>query len=91
MDEQIKQIAMRLHGLRDALDLTVEQVAEKIGVTPEQYAAMESGEKDLSVSTLQKISTEFGVEQVFLWKEQRLTSMSHWPRASRTELPIRLS
>ena len=50
MDEQIKQIAMRLHGLRDALDLTVEQVAEKIGVTPEQYAAMESGEKDLSVS-----------------------------------------
>ena len=61
MDEQIKQIAMRLHGLRDALDLTVEQVAEKIGVTPEQYAAMESGEKDLSVSTLQKISTEFGV------------------------------
>ena len=60
MDEQIKQIAMRLHGLRDALDLTVEQVAEKIGVTPEQYAAMESGEKDLSVSTLQKISTEFG-------------------------------
>ena len=61
MDEQIKQIAMRLHGLRDALDLTVEQVAEKIGVTPEQYAAMESGDTDLSVSTLQKISTEFGV------------------------------
>ena len=61
MDEQIKQIAMRLQGLRDALDLTVEQVAEKIGVTREQYAAMESGETDLSVSTLQKISTEFGV------------------------------
>ena len=61
MDEQIKQIAMRLQGLRDALDLTVEQVAEKIGVTPEQYVAMESGETDLSVSTLQKISAEFGV------------------------------
>ena len=61
MDEQIKQIAMRLQGLRDALDLTVDQVAEKIGVTPEQYKAMESGETDLSVSTLQKISTEFGV------------------------------
>ena len=118
MDEQIKQIAMRLHGLRDALDLTVEQVAEKIGVTPEQYAAMESGEKDLSVSTLQKISTEFGVsldelmfllmnlclaknlicahislhavEQVFQWKEQRLTSTNHWPQVSRTELQIRL-
>ena len=61
MDEQIKQIAMRLQGLRDALDLTVEQVAEKIGVTPEQYVAMESGDTDLSVSTLQKISAEFGV------------------------------
>ena len=30
MDEQIKQIAMRLQGLRDALDLTVEQEQNKL-------------------------------------------------------------
>ena len=37
MDEQIKQIAMRLQGLRDALDLTVEQVAEAAGYCNAYY------------------------------------------------------
>ena len=53
MDEQIKQIVMRLQGLRDALDLTVEQVAEQLGVTPDLYLALVSGDTDLSVSSLQ--------------------------------------
>lgn len=61
MDEQIKQIAMRLRGLRDALELSVEEVADRIGISVDGYKAMESGESDLSVSMLQKISSQFGV------------------------------
>lgn len=61
MDEQIKQIALRLQGLRDALELTPAQVAEQIGISTEQYQTMERGESDLSVSTLQKIAVQFGV------------------------------
>lgn len=61
MDEQIKQIAMRLRGLRDALELSVEDVAGQVGIPVEKYKAMESGESDLSVSTLQKISNQFKV------------------------------
>lgn len=50
MDEQIKQIAERLKGLRDALDLSVEEVAADCNFTVEEYQAIESGECDFSVS-----------------------------------------
>ena len=52
MDEQIKQIAERIRGLRDALDLSVEEMAAQCGLGIEQYQLMESGEGDISVSTV---------------------------------------
>ena len=46
MDEQIKQIAIRLKGLRDVLDLTTQDVAQACGISEEKYIALESGEQD---------------------------------------------
>ena len=40
MNEQIKQIAERLRGLRDVLDLTPEEVAENCQLTVEAYLEM---------------------------------------------------
>ena len=37
MNEQIKQIAERLAGLRDALEITPEEMAKVCNLTPEQY------------------------------------------------------
>ena len=76
MEEQIKQIAMRLQGLRDALDLTPEEVASEVGVPVEQYRAMESGEIDLSVSTLQKIAIHFNVslDELMFGEEPRMNT-----------------
>ena len=76
MEEQIKQIAMRLQGLRDALDLTPEEVAGEVGVPVEQYKAMESGETDLSVSTLQKIALRFNVslDELMFGEEPRMNA-----------------
>ena len=54
MNEQIKQIAERLRGLRDVLDLTPEEVAESCQMPLEAYLEMESGNKDISVSALQQ-------------------------------------
>ena len=34
MDEQIKQIAERLRGLRDAMELTTEELASDCGIDP---------------------------------------------------------
>lgn len=62
MNEQIRQIAERLAGLRDALDITPEEIAKVCNLTPEQYLLLESGTVDISVSTLHKISQTYGLE-----------------------------
>ncbi|MDE6181129.1 MAG: helix-turn-helix domain-containing protein, partial [Phocaeicola sp.] len=61
MSDQIKQIAERLQGLRDVLELTPEEVAESCQLTVEEYLGMESGAKDISVSALQQIARKYGI------------------------------
>lgn len=62
MNEQIKQIAERLAGLRDALEITPEEMAKACHLTTEEYLALESGTADISVSVLHQISQAYGVE-----------------------------
>lgn len=62
MNEQIKQIAERLAGLRDALEIAPEEIAKVCNLTAEQYLLLESGTMDISVSLLHQISQAYGVE-----------------------------
>ncbi len=62
MNEQIRQIAERLAGLRDALEITPEEMAKVCKLTPEEYLKIESGTTDISVSILHQISQTYGVE-----------------------------
>lgn len=62
MNEQIRQIAERLAGLRDALEITPEEIAGVCNLTTEQYLELESGTVDISVSVLHQISQAYGVE-----------------------------
>lgn len=62
MNEQIKQIAERLTGLRDALEISPEEIAGVCNLTPEAYLELESGHVDISVSILHRISQAYGVE-----------------------------
>ena len=71
MSDQIKQIAERLQGLRDVLELTPDEVAKSCQLSVEEYLGMESGEKDISVSALQKIVS---VERTKAYKYQSLAS-----------------
>ena len=61
MDEQIKQIAERLYGLREVLELTAENLAKECDIPVEDYRLAESGEYDISVSMLQKIARTYGI------------------------------
>ena len=76
MDEQIKQIAERLRGLRDALDLSVEEVASDCKLTVDEYRALESGESDLSVSLLQRIAHKYGItlDELMFGEEPKMKS-----------------
>ena len=58
MDEQIKQIAERLRGLRDVLELTAEDIARECDISPYDYRLAETGDFDISVSMLQNDSTQ---------------------------------
>ena len=61
MDEAIKQISERLKGLRDVLDITVEEMANTCGITTDEYLAMENAESELHVSNLQKITLKYDI------------------------------
>ena len=59
MEEQIKQIADRLSGMREVLEISVEEAAETCGVTQEQYHEFESGQVDIPVSILFRMSQRY--------------------------------
>ena len=62
MNYQIAQIAERLRGLRDALDLSIEEIARQCGVSVEDYAKWESGSSDIPMSFLFTVAQVFGLD-----------------------------
>lgn len=66
MNQQIKEIAQRLYGLRDALGLTPIAIAEVCRIPEKEYLDYESGHSDIPIGVLQAISKEFGVEMTAL-------------------------
>lgn len=74
--DYIQQIAERLRGLRDALDLEIEEMAQQCGVTPELLSDYESGVTDIPVSFLHCLSTLYGIEMTALMfgSEPRMNS-----------------
>jgi len=76
--EAYRDIAPRLRGLREAVDMSVEELAEKTGVTAEQAASYESGEVEIPVSYLVSVAHICGVDLTELLSggEARLHSYS---------------
>jgi transcriptional regulator with XRE-family HTH domain len=66
MNTQIKQIAERLRGLRDALNLSTAEVASKCGVSQTDYEKYESGNSDIPLSFICDLAQTFGVETTAL-------------------------
>lgn len=66
MNYNIKEVAQRLKGLREDLELSVEEFASKTGVSVSEYELIEKGEKDFSITFLYKCSEIFKVELVEL-------------------------
>lgn len=58
----IKEVADRLRGLRDALDLSREEMAEQCGIEPTLLALYESGSSDIPVSFLHRLAAIYGIE-----------------------------
>lgn len=62
MEEQIKQIADRLRGMREVLDISPEVAAATCNITKEQYLCFESGEVDIPVSILHRMAHQYNFD-----------------------------
>ena len=62
MNEEMKMIGERLQGLREACDVTVEEMAADLKVAPEVYAEWEATGEDVPISAIYHMARKFGVE-----------------------------
>ena len=60
--EEMKQVADRLKGLREIMDVSVEEAAEVCHMTPEAYQRLETGTVDIPVGVLQSMAKKYGFE-----------------------------
>ena len=76
MSDNIKQIADRLKGLREVLEISPEEVAQSCNIDIDDYLAMESGSCDISVSSLQKIARKYGItlDDLMFGEEPKMSS-----------------
>ena len=66
METQIKEIAERIRGLREMMDISVEEMAKITGVDVEEYRVYENGGNDFTFTFLLKCAQHFGIDIVEL-------------------------
>jgi len=62
MNEEIKQIAQRIKGLRDITGISEQELSNELGISLDSYKSIESGQTDISLALLIKISNKFNIE-----------------------------
>lgn len=66
MEPNIKEVANRIHALREDCGYSLEYMADFTGRSVEEYAAQEAGEQDLSFTFLYKCAEALGVDVIEL-------------------------
>jgi transcriptional regulator with XRE-family HTH domain len=66
MEPNAAEVARRIRALREDLDLTMQEMADATGRTVAEYAAIESGEQDLTFTFLYRCAERFGVDIIDL-------------------------
>jgi len=72
------EIAERLKGLREMMEISPEEMAEVTHMTVDQYLEYETGKKDFSVTMLYNCAQRFGVDvtEIMVGSAPRLSSYS---------------
>lgn len=60
--DNLKEIAERIAGLRDACGYTPEELADELGIDRDVYASYESDGKDIPISVIFQIANKFNVD-----------------------------
>lgn len=62
MNSEIKAVAERLKGLRDVLDISVEEAAQVCEVSKEQYELYETGTVDIPLGVMFSMSRKYNID-----------------------------
>jgi quercetin dioxygenase-like cupin family protein len=62
MSDQVKQVAARIHELREVSNVSQATLAHELGVPLEEYLAYEAGATDIPVGLLYQVASRFGGE-----------------------------
>lgn len=62
MEYEISQVAQRIRGLREILEISIEDMANITDSTVEEYVACEEGKSDFSFTFLYKCAKRFGID-----------------------------
>lgn len=78
MNEELKQIGLRIKGLREALELSQEEFATSCDISLEDFISYEEGSKDLSINTLKHIANTYNIDlnTLLFDEESRMSSYS---------------
>lgn len=88
METQIMEIAERIRGLREMMNITEEEMAKITGVNIEDYRIYESGGNDFTFTFLLKCAQRFGIDIVELMTGQDPHLSFYTITRSGTGLPI---
>lgn len=62
----MKEIAERLRGLRESVDLSADEMAQKSGISTEQYLSYESGDTDIPMNYICAVAALFNLDAAVL-------------------------
>lgn len=62
MTDELREIGLRIKGLREACDIPAEELAAELGVSVQTYTAYEETGADVPISALYHIASKFGVD-----------------------------
>jgi len=62
MDFKIREVAARVRELREISGFTVEEMAQRTGLSAEEYIQCEQGNRNLSIAFLYRCTLSFGVD-----------------------------
>lgn len=88
METKIMEIAERIRGLREMLNISAEEMAEVCGVSLEEYEASERGENDFSFTFMLKCAQRFGIDIVELMTGENPHLSFYMVTRSGSGLPI---
>ena len=78
MQQQRPQVSARITELREILEMSQQDVAERLGIDLETYQAYESGEKDIPISMLYEVAAMMNTNLTVLLtgEEAKMDSVS---------------